>query len=143
MKRTLVSLLFIALLGPAPSLAVARSSPPGPMSAATKKRIDAEMLKLDIETRVEQRCNSRAMGIVRREHWPMNPDEGIVRAFAEPEENGPEMHATGAAIRSRGEWYRIAFECVTADDGMDIKTFSYSLGAEVPRSEWREHNLVN
>jgi hypothetical protein len=112
------------------------------MSPAERKRIDAEMLRLDPETRVEQRCNARAMGIVRREHWPMNPDEGDVRAFSEPEVNGTEMRAEGAAIRSQGEWYRIAFDCATTANGLDIASFRYSLGASVPKSEWKDHGLV-
>jgi hypothetical protein len=131
--------ISLASVFPAHSLAV--EGPPRPMSAAQRKVIDGEMLKLETTTRVEQRCNARAMGIVRREHWPMNPDEGAVRAFADPEVVGRELHATGAAIRSRGNWYRIAYDCVTSDNGLDIKSFSYALGSVVPRSDWQAHYL--
>lgn len=72
----------------------------------------------------------------------MNPDEGSVGAFAEPEVNGAAMRAPGAAIRSRGNWYRIAYECMTTDDGLDIKSFRYSLGDAVPKSDWKAHFLV-
>ncbi len=111
-------------------------------SSAAKKRLDAELLRLDLSTRIEQRCNKHAMDAVRREHRPMDPDEGVVAAFGEPEEDGSRLHADGAAIRSRGDWYHLGFDCVTSADGLDIKAFRYFLGPPVPRTEWREHNLV-
>jgi hypothetical protein len=111
-------------------------------SSAAKKRLDAELLRLELGTRIEQRCNKHAMDTVRREHRPMDPDEGVVAAFGEPEEDGSRLHADGAAIRSRGDWYHLGFDCVTSADGLDIKAFRYFLGPAVPRTEWREHNLV-
>jgi hypothetical protein len=132
--------LSIAFLGTLPIHGFCAEPPSAGVVA--KKRLDAELLRLEIGTRIEQRCNMHAMDVVRREHWPMDPDEGVVAAFAAPEQNGTRVHAAGAAIRSRGDWYHIEFDCVTSDDGLDIKAFRYLLGPTVPRSEWSEHNLV-
>jgi len=142
MKSLALIGLSVAIVALAPKHSFSADGPPPPMNAAARARVDAEMLRLELGTRIEQRCNRRAMGLVRREHWPMNPDEAVARAFAEPEEIGPEVRATGAAIRSRGEWYRIAFDCVTTENGLEIKSFRYSLGAPVPKSEWKDHSLV-
>jgi len=41
------------------------------------------MLKLTPETRLEQRCNARAMSTVNREHKNFRPDELVAYGFAE------------------------------------------------------------
>jgi hypothetical protein len=108
---------------------------------ATSSRTD-QMLKLDPATRVEQRCDARAMGMVGRERKGYRPDEFVAYAFADPVVRGTQIKASGGAIRSAGKWYRLAYVCETTSDGLDIKSFSYQLGAEVPRSEWDAHYLV-
>lgn len=100
------------------------------------------MLKLSPETRIEQRCDARAMGSVGREHKGFRPDEFVAYAFAETVLRGDSIHAPGGAIRSGGKWYRLSYTCETSPDGLDIKSFAYLLGAEVPRKEWDEHFLV-
>jgi hypothetical protein len=110
--------------------------------AAAKSPRDNQMLKLDLTTRIEQRCDARAMGIVGREHKGYRPDELVAYAFADPVIHGTNIKATGGAIRSAGRWYRLAYVCETSSDGLDIKSFSYRLGTEVPRSEWDAHYLV-
>lgn len=106
------------------------------------KSNDEQMLSLAPETRVEQRCNARAMGLVGREHPNFAPDEFVAYAFADPVLRGHSMAAAGAAVRSRGAWYHIAYHCETSDDGLKIKSFDYRLGGLVPRQEWDKHYLV-
>ncbi len=101
-----------------------------------------EMLKLDPSARVEQRCNARAMGEVGREHKGMRPDEFVAYAFADTQVNGATVKAPGAAVRSRGAWYHVSYECETADNGLSIRSFSYVLGDEIPKKDWDEHYLV-
>lgn len=108
---------------------------------ARSSRTD-QMLKLDPATRVEQRCDARAMGIVGREHKGYRPDEFVAYAFADTVVHGSQIKAPGGAIRSSGKWYKLAYVCETSPDGLEIKSFSYQLGAEVPRSEWDTHYLV-
>lgn len=108
---------------------------------AASSRTD-QMLKLSPETRLEQRCDARAMGSVGREHKGYKPDEFVAYAFADPVIRGNEIKAPGGAIRSGGKWYRLSYVCETSPDGLDVKSFAYQLGTEVPRSEWDEHYLV-
>lgn len=110
-------------------------------ASASSSRTD-QMLKLDPSTRVEQRCDARAMGAVGREHKGYRPDELVAYAFADPVVRGSQIKASGGAIRSAGKWYKLSYICETSPDGLDIKSFSYKLGAEVPRSEWDTHFLV-
>ncbi|WP_249225211.1 DUF930 domain-containing protein [Tardiphaga alba] len=121
-------LVAVGIVGVSPTLA--------------KSSRNDQMLKLDPATRVEQRCDARAMGIVGREHKGYRPDEFVAYAFAEPVIRGTQIKAPGGAIRSGGKWYRLAYVCETSSDGLEVKSFSYQLGAEVPRSEWDAHYLV-
>lgn len=100
------------------------------------------MLKLSPETRLEQRCDARAMGAVGREHKGYRPEEFVAYAFADPVVHGNSIKAPGGAIRSSGRWYRLSYACETSPDGLVVKSFTYQLGAEVPRSEWDAHYLV-
>jgi hypothetical protein len=113
----------------------------GIAQAATPKR-DEMMLHLDPATRIEQRCNARAMGMIEREHHGMRPDELVAYAFADTTVGGDSVVAPGAAVRSAGHWYRLSYRCHASADGMDIKDLSYALGAEVPRADWSAHDLV-
>ncbi|WP_407178989.1 DUF930 domain-containing protein [Bradyrhizobium sp. STM 3562] len=106
------------------------------------KSNDEQMLSLAPETRIEQRCNARAMGALGREHPNFKPDELVAYAFADPVIRGHSIAAAGAAVRSRGAWYHFAYRCETSDDGLKIKTFEYTLGTFVPRQEWDKHYLV-
>ena len=110
-------------------------------SHAANSRIQ-QMMKLSPETRVEQRCDARAMGAVQREHKGFKPDELVAYAFAEPVLRGSHITAPGAAVRSNGRWYRLSYTCETNAEGLDVIAFAYQLGAEVPRAEWDAHFLV-
>ncbi|WP_454917586.1 DUF930 domain-containing protein [Xanthobacter sediminis] len=109
--------------------------------AATTKR-DEMILHLDPATRIEQRCNARAMGVIGREHQEMRPDELVAYAFADTKVGADNIVAPGAAVRSAGHWYRLSYRCRTTADGLDIRDFSYALGSEVPKSDWSAHYLV-
>ncbi|MEW6121487.1 MAG: DUF930 domain-containing protein [Pseudomonadota bacterium] len=113
-----------------------------PEAAAATPRTDAAILSLAPNARVEQRCNARAMGVIGREHRDLHPDELVAYAFADTVITGPAIRAPGAAVRSGGKWYRLSYACTTKDDGKDILTFQYTLGAIVPRDQWDGHYLV-
>ncbi|MFG1352195.1 DUF930 domain-containing protein [Xanthobacter autotrophicus] len=143
---TLAAIAAFALLGlsgPDAAAAKHRSTPKqatGTAEDAPKR--DAAMLHVDLPTRIEQRCNARAMGIVGREHAGMQPEETVAYAFADPKLGTASITAPGAAIRSHGHWYHLSYTCHTSADGMDVQSFSYTLGDEVPRDDWSAHSLV-
>src|SRR3954470_9126860 len=110
-------------------LALACIAAQSPLHAASS-RTD-QMLKLSPETRLEQRCDARAMGSVGREHKGYKPDEFVAYAFADPVIRGNQIKAPGGAIRSGGKWYKLSYVCETTPDGLDVKSFAYQLGTEV------------
>lgn len=123
-------------------LALAAAAVLLPGHAARAKSAAEEMEMLDPAARVEQRCNTRGMGLIGREQKGMRPDEMVAYAYANTKLSGQHLVAPGAAVRSAGTWYHLSYACETANDGMDIKSFSYKLGAAIPRSEWDTHYLV-
>lgn len=109
--------------------------------AAAASREEA-LLRLAPSARMEQRCNAKAMGQINREQKGMRPDELVAYAFADTKLKDGHILAPGAAVRSRGKWYRLSYSCQTADDGTQVTGFNYSLGAVVPRDQWSQHYLV-
>ncbi|CAO4132541.1 DUF930 domain-containing protein [Methylorubrum extorquens] len=93
---------------------------------------DRLMLKLELGTRIEQRCDARAGGEVSRHHPGFEPDKVIAYALSDPQEHGTEVVATGAVVRSKGRWFRLSFRCETTPDGLGIVAFEHTLGAEIP-----------
>ncbi len=116
----------------------------GAKSATARPERDKAIEMLAPETRLEQRCNARAMGAISREHPDFAPDELVAYAFADPDTDidADTIKAPGAAVRSKGHWYHLAYRCQTTADGLDVVTFSYALGEVVPRGDWDAHYLV-
>ena len=106
------------------------------------KSNEEQMLSLSPETRLEQRCNARAMGAVGREHSGFKPDEFVAYAFSDPIVHDHVIATQGAALRSRGALYHVAYRCETSEDGLKIRSFDYTLGRTVPKQEWDKHYLV-
>ena len=66
----------------------------------------------------------------------------VAYAFAEPKVKGDNIRSSGAAFRSKGEWYHLSYSCSTSPDHMTILTFQYAIGQVVPHNEWEHHYLV-
>ncbi|WP_407529207.1 DUF930 domain-containing protein [Methylobacterium oryzisoli] len=93
---------------------------------------DCLMLKVELGTRIEQRCDARAGGEIARQHPGFRPDTVIAYALTEPQQHGTEVIAPGAVVRSRGHWFRLSFRCRTTPDGLGIVAFEHTLDPEIP-----------
>lgn len=124
------------------ALIVAAMGGPVLAKAAHHKSIEDQLMKLDPQTRFEQRCNGRVAGLSTREHKGFNTDEVVAYAFADSTLKGTVVTAPGAALRSRGRWYHVSYTCKVSPDGLNVESFEYKLGDEVPREQWAEHYLV-
>lgn len=120
--------------------------PLAPAQAKSKHRSedgqDKALIHVARATRMEQRCNERAMRTIQREQKGMRPDELVAYAFDDTHLKDDTIRAPGAAVRSRGHWYHLSYRCTTSEDGMDVRDFDYKLGAEVPKEDWAAHYLV-
>lgn len=97
--------------------------------------------KLDPRTRLEQRCDTEAMERITQGKNSFKADKVIAYAFSDPTIDKTRIEAPGAVFRSKGEWYRLAFRCRTETDRIGIVSFSYQIGARVPKDQWRAHYL--
>ena len=102
----------------------------------------AELEKLDPATRLEQRCDVEAMERISREQKKFSVDKVLAYAFSDPVAGKNSIRSDGAAFRSNDHWYKLAFVCKTDDEHINIYSFHYKIGEEVPESDWARHYLV-
>jgi len=126
--------LFLTVLA---SLALAW--PAHAMDAALR----AGLMKLDPQTRLEQRCDAEVLDRISHDDHKYKADRVVAYAFATPEMNADAIRSPGAAFRSKGQWYRLKFKCETAPDHMEVLQFRYLIGDEIPEADWAKYNLYD
>ena len=119
-------------------LAVAAAVSP---ANALDARMKAGLLALDPETRLEQRCDEEVADRIAQEDKRFDPDKVIAYAIEEPKQDGDEIRTRGGAFRSKGEWYHVAYKCLTAPDHIQILSLRYKIGDKIPEDEWDQYNL--
>ncbi|MEJ5018233.1 DUF930 domain-containing protein [Ochrobactrum vermis] len=102
----------------------------------------AQLEKLDPATRLEQRCDVEAMERITREQNKFSVDKVLAYAFSDPVTRKNSIKADGAAFRSREHWYKLSFVCKTDEEHINIVSFRYDIGDEVPQNQWDKHYLV-
>jgi hypothetical protein len=108
---------------------------------ALDKRMKKQLMKLDPAVRLEQTCDTGAMEKIRKDKTPYRADRVVAYAFQPPEIGKNSVKAPGAAVRSRGEWYRLSYECTTDSDNIEIRALTYHIGEKIPSDQWEKHNL--
>lgn len=117
-------------------------------SASAAQALDARIIKqlnaLTPEERREQRCAIEAIDRIKSEEkGEFNPDKVIAYTFSDPVLSGNEIQAPGAVFRSKGDWYRLDYDCQTAGKGLKVTSFEYKIGSKVPREQWERYYLYN
>jgi len=112
-------------------------------ASAMNKTLRAGLLKLDPETRLEQRCDAEVLDRITHDDPHFKADRVVAYAFATPEMHQDSIRSPGAAFRSEGEWYKLKFKCRTAPDHMTVLDLRYRVGAPIPKDEWSKYNLYD
>lgn len=112
-------------------------SPAGALDA----RMKAGLLAFDPATRLEQRCDAEVADRIAKEDGRFDPDKVIAYATGEPKVAGDEIKTRGGALRSKGEWYHVAYRCLTGPDHMQVLSLRYRIGDKIPEDEREEYNL--
>ncbi|WP_412059124.1 DUF930 domain-containing protein [Bartonella sp. DGB2] len=100
-----------------------------------------QLLALDPQTRIEQRCDIEAMDRINKEtKW--RTDKVLAYAYSDPIISGKRIQANGAAFRARGNWYHLSYDCRTEEDRIKVISFTYKTGSLIPHAEWDRHYLV-
>lgn len=111
--------------------------------ALKSQRMNAQLLKLDPQTRLEQTCDVEVMDRINRDSRSYRVDRVVAYTFETPVVGKQSISAPGAAFRSGGKWYRLSFRCVTGPKRLDAHSLEYDIGDEIPRSEWKDYNLYD
>ncbi|MET2826819.1 DUF930 domain-containing protein [Mesorhizobium shangrilense] len=110
---------------------------------AMDSALRAGLMKLDPQTRLEQRCDAEVLDRITHDDHKFKADRVVAYAFATPEMGTDAIRSPGAAFRSKGQWYRLKFKCQTAPDHMEILNLRYRIGDEIPETDWSKYNLYN
>ncbi|MBP1858940.1 DUF930 domain-containing protein [Rhizobium herbae] len=109
-----------------------------PRSAKARKA----MKELVASERIVQLCNIEAMEQIHVWKAGLQPDFIVAYAMADVALSGNRLEAAGAAFRSKSRWYNVGFTCEVTPDTEKVTAFAFLVGAEIPKSEWRDHNLM-
>ena len=112
-------------------------------ASAMDSALRAGLLKLDPQTRLEQRCDAEVLDRISHDDHKFKADRVVAYAFATPEMGTDAIRSPGAAFRSKGQWYRLKFKCQTAPDHMQVLQLRYHIGDEIPQSDWTKYNLYD
>ena len=112
-------------------------------ASAMDSALRAGLLKLDPQTRLEQRCDAEVLDRISHDDHKFKADRVVAYAFATPEMGTDAIRSPGAAFRSKGQWYRLIFKCQTAPDHMQVLQLRYRIGDEIPQSDWTKYNLYD
>ncbi|RZS83472.1 uncharacterized protein DUF930 [Phyllobacterium myrsinacearum] len=97
---------------------------------------------LELGTRLEQICNLEAVAQVAQWDKSFKPDRVIAYAMASTKVKSGIITAPGAAMRSGGNWYNLAFNCGISPETQEVQSFEFTVGKPIPREAWADHALA-
>jgi len=110
-------------------------------AGATDPRFIASLGKLDPQTRLEQVCDLAAVKHIGKSEKLPKPDRAKANVITPPRHHGDTIEGTGGAFRSGGKWYAFSFKCKGSPDHLNVLSFTYRVGAMIPKSKWPEYGL--
>ena len=87
--------------------------------------------------RATQLCETELTEQLRNASPPQDPDF-IPRS---PLSEGTVLELRRTAFRAEGQWYDLSFRCEINEDATRVVSFAFSIGASVPRGEWRRRGF--
>ena len=110
-------------------------------ATAAENRFERSLQMLAPAERLEQLCNYTVITRIHKDDRNFRPDRAVANATAEPRVRADTIEATGAAFRSRGNWYALSFTCTATPDHMTVVSFHYTIGAGIPEAKWASDRL--
>ncbi|PDQ18759.1 hypothetical protein CN311_23215 [Mesorhizobium sanjuanii] len=101
----------------------------------------ADLATLASDERMVQLCNLEAMDQIRKWRADFQPERVVPYAMAEETISATSITASGAAFRSRRNWYALKFTCELARDGESVTGFAFLVGDPVSKEKWDELGL--
>jgi len=110
-------------------------------SVAAESRFQQSLRRLTATERLVQICDYAAMQRVHKDHREYRPDRAVADAMTQTHIEKNTITAQGAAFRSHGKWYAISYSCTATPDNMQVRSFKYKIGGEIPQSKWAGYGL--
>ena len=110
-------------------------------AGAADSRFLASLSKLDPQTRLEQVCDLAAVNQIGKKENLRKPDRAKANVITAPKVRGDTIEGTGGAFRSGGKWYAFSFTCKGSPDHLKVLSFTYRVGALIPKAKWPEYGL--
>jgi Domain of Unknown Function (DUF930) len=109
--------------------------------AAEDVRFEKSLKMIDPSERLEQLCDYTAMTQIRKENAQHRPDRAVANAMGEPKVAGDTLKTSVGAFRSRKKWFALSFSCTATPDHMSVISFQYTIGPEIPETQWAGYGL--
>ena len=131
-------LLCPALLGQVSSPVWSQTVKP---VAAVDARFERSLRMLAPAERLEQLCDYTALTSIRKDSHDYRPDRAVANAGADVKVKSDTIVASNGAFRSRGKWYGLSYTCSASPDHMQVLSFKYAIGGEIPEAKWAAFGL--
>ncbi|MGO7726385.1 DUF930 domain-containing protein, partial [Rhizobium ruizarguesonis] len=69
------------------------------------------------------------------------PEKGMDETVKDQSPGEKSRDAPGAVCRSKGDWYHLAYNCITGPQQINVRERSYEIGEKVPREKWDKYDL--
>ena len=112
-----------------------------PATAANDARFLRSLQKLGPDERLEQLCDYTALAQIRKDRRDFRPERAVASAVAEVKVKNDTIEAKAGAFRSRGKWYALSYSCTASPDHLQVMSFSYKIGDEIPEEKWATYGL--
>ena len=109
--------------------------------AAEDVRFEKSLKMLDPSERLEQLCDYTAMARIRKDVPQHRPDRAVANAMGEPKITGDTIKTSVGAFRTRKKWFALSYSCTATPDHMSVVSFEYTIGAEIPETQWAGFGL--
>jgi hypothetical protein len=126
MKRTIAATLALSVSAPAAGFAGG---------------FENSLAKLTPEFRSHQACILKGLTVLRRDKALRRADRMKTSIFRPAVLDGTKLTASGGAVRAGGQWYALSFACDLSKDWMKATSFTYTLGAPIPKADWERLGL--
>jgi hypothetical protein len=104
--------------------------------------IEQQLLLFGPEERAHQACIIRGLEQIAREKTLPGADRMKTGVLGTAKFiDGTRVTTVGGAVRAKHKWYRLSFDCTVTPDQMKATSFTYKIGAEIPKETWEEIGL--
>jgi hypothetical protein len=111
------------------------------LAAPQSRKARDKLAMLAPDERVAQICDVEAMAQVGAWSKELKPDRVVAYAMADANLSANSFTADGAALHSKGDWYRLRFKCDLTPDRKKVAGFKFLLGDPIPKKDWADHSL--